>query len=125
MDNRDVAARDYLVQLTPSVAKSHDDFGVSLTFAGELDRAISAHQEATEVDGGYARAHTHLGIAYSLKGDRQQAIAIDPELPQAHYNLGIDLFGIGQSAEARAESARATALDQHYSVLGISVRCAS
>ncbi len=118
----DVSVRDYLAQLTPSMAKSHDDLGVSFTRVGELDRAIAAHLKAIEVDAGYARAHTHLGIAYSLKGDReraiglhQRAIEIDPELPQAHYNLGVDYFGLGQLAEARAAFAQAIVIDEHYS----------
>ncbi len=118
----DIAVRDYLVQLTPGVANSHDDLGVSLTRAGELEQAIAAHLQAIETDAGYARAHTHLGIAYSLKGDRERAIAahlqaieVDAEMPQAHYNLGVDYFGLERLPEARAAFARAIALDDGYS----------
>jgi tetratricopeptide (TPR) repeat protein len=117
----DVEARGYLAQLTPSVAKSHDDLGVALTRTGDLDGAIAAHRKAIETDPGFARAHTHLGIAHSRKGDRgraveyhRQAIAIDPELPQAHFNLGVDCVGLGRFDAARTAFERAIALDDQY-----------
>lgn len=118
----EVEAREYLVRLTPAVAKSHDDLGVVYTRKGLLDQALAAHQQAIALDPGWAPAHTHLGIALSLKGQREQAIRqhleairLDPGLAQARYNLGVEYFQAGQLPQARAVFEQAIGLDAGYS----------
>jgi tetratricopeptide (TPR) repeat protein len=117
----DVEAREYLVRLTPSVAKAHDDLGVAYTRKGQLGQAIAAHRQAIALDPEWAPAHTHLGIALSLGGRReeairahQEAIRLDPDLAQARYNLGVEYFQAGQFGLARAAFEAAIGLDPGY-----------
>ncbi|MSR84107.1 MAG: tetratricopeptide repeat protein [Candidatus Latescibacteria bacterium] len=117
----EMEAREYLVRLTPSVAKSHDDLGVAYTRKGLLDQAIAAYQQAIALDPDWAPAHTHLGIVLSLKGQREQAIRqhleaiqLDSGLAQARYNLGVEYFQAGQLAQARTAFEQAIGLDASY-----------
>ncbi|MSR83394.1 MAG: tetratricopeptide repeat protein [Candidatus Latescibacteria bacterium] len=117
----ELESREYLVRLTPSVAKSHDDLGVAYTRKGMLDQALAAHQQAIALDPGWAPAHTHLGIALSLKGQREQAIEqhleairLDAGLAQARYNLGVEYSQAGQLDQARAAFEQAIGLDAGY-----------
>ena len=116
-----VAAKEYLVRLTPEVAKVHDDLGVAYTREGQFAKAIASHKKAIELDDRYAAAHTHLGIAYSVAGNRQQAIsqhqqalALDADLAKAHYNLGVEYYQIGRLAKAITAFERAVTLDEGY-----------
>ncbi len=117
----DVEAKEYLVRLTPGVAKTHDDLGVAYSRQGLFDRAIEAHQKAIATDPTFVHAYTHLGIAHSLKGDpkaaialHQKAIELDPRLAQAHYNLGVEYVQMGRMGEAIGAFERAVELNSQY-----------
>jgi serine/threonine protein kinase/tetratricopeptide (TPR) repeat protein len=82
-----------------------------------LERAIAAFEEATRQDPEYAKAWAALGMASGLKGSfmsmpdmlhramemERRALAIDPELAEAHVNLGSALLNLGQVDEAIVE----------------------
>ena len=116
-----VEAKEYLVRLTPEVAKVHDDLGVAYTQEGKYYQAIAAHKKAIEMDGAYAPAYTHLGIAYSVSGDRdkaikshKQALVLDSGLSKAHYNLGVEYFQMGRLPKAIAAFEKAVDHDESY-----------
>ena len=59
-----------------------------------VEDAISAYQQAIQIDPKLALAHYNLGLIYADQGKLedaitayQQAIALDPNLAPAHYNL--------------------------------------
>src|SRR5690606_10836690 len=90
-----------------------------------LDRAIAAFEEATRHDPEYARAWAALGMAYGLKGSfmsmpemlhraiemERRALAIDPELADAHVNLGSALLNLGQVDDGIVEIREGIRLD--------------
>ncbi|MFT5090741.1 MAG: tetratricopeptide (TPR) repeat protein [Candidatus Latescibacterota bacterium] len=118
----DVQAKEYLVRLTPEVAKTHDDLGVAYSHKRLFNQSIEAHQKAIEADPNFAQAYTHLGIAHSLKGDPKAAIGmhlkaidLDPQLAQAHYNLGVEYLQMGWVEDAVGAFERAVVLNPQYS----------
>ena len=73
------------------------------------------------MDPGYARAYTHLGIAFSANGNRQRAveyhhraIELDPYMSPAHFNLAVDYVNLGMTAEAIDHLDTAIGLDPDY-----------
>lgn len=117
----DIQAKQYLVRLTPEVAKIHDDLGVAYSRKGQFDEGIAAHERAIAADPQFAQAYTHMGIAHSLKGNRQRAIALhkqaiqlDPNLAQAHYNLGVEYMQIRRIDDAEKSFERAVEIDSEY-----------
>jgi eukaryotic-like serine/threonine-protein kinase len=90
-----------------------------------LDRAIAAFEEATRHDPEYARAWAALGMTYGLKGSfmsmpdmlhraidmERRALAIDPELADAHVNLGSALLNLGQVDDGIVEIREGIRLD--------------
>jgi len=66
-----------------------------------------------------AHAYMNRGVAlYAQKrieeaiADYDRAIALDPELPEAHYNRGMALSSRGDQEGARASLAKATDLQE-------------
>jgi tetratricopeptide (TPR) repeat protein len=117
----DLEVGEYLVRMTPNVAKIHDDLGKTYVRQGQYDQAIAEHQKAVELDPEFAQAYTHLGIAYSLSGDLDQAvefhrkaILLDPAMAQAHYNLGVDYWEGGKLIEAERAFKRSIEVDSQY-----------
>src|SRR5262249_29294748 len=81
-----------------------------------IERAIAAFEEATAHDPEYAIAWAALGGAYELKGSfmaigeliekgadmERKALAIDPDLAEAHVQLGSGLASLGRVDEGIA-----------------------
>jgi len=95
---------------------------------GDLDRAISYYEQAIKLDSGYALAWVGLSRARFRRADRgfvpleegqrqareaaDQALALDPNLPEAHAQIGrIKMFADGDWTGANASLQRALALD--------------
>ena len=117
----DLEVGEYLAEMAPNVAKTHDDLGKNFVRQGFYGRAIEEHQKSVDLDPEFAQAYTHLGIAYSLSGDRAQAIEhhlkaieLDPQMAQAYYNLGVDYWGMGKVGEAEGVFKQSIKLDNQY-----------
>jgi protein O-mannosyl-transferase len=89
---------------------AHDGLGTALARKGQLDEAISHHQEAIRLKPDFTQAHNNLGYAFVRKGRTaeaishyQEAIRLRPDNADAHYNLGISLGRLGQLDEAIRE----------------------
>ena len=117
----DLEVGEYLAEMAPIVAKTHDDLGKNFVRQGLYGRAIEEHQKSVALDPEFAQAYTHLGIAHSLSGDRVQAIEhhlkaieLDPQMAQAYYNLGVDYWGMGKVGEAERVFKQSIELDNQY-----------
>jgi tetratricopeptide (TPR) repeat protein len=95
------------------LARFYLDYNIS----GE-GRGIEAAETLTRLSPGDARAHDLHGWAALQVGDYdaaeqslQQALALDPELAEAHYHVGLLRAAQGAQEEARRAFARAVDLD--------------
>jgi tetratricopeptide (TPR) repeat protein len=87
--------------------------------AGDPRAAEQALQRAKQVHGSkwvryqMGRVKLALGNQEAAAREFAAALALDPSLVDAHYNLGLVLFGLGRTDEARACFERALALAPH------------
>ena len=92
----------------------------ALTRLGRMEEALTAAQEAADLDPGLAAAQSNLGVALRALGRREaaaehfrRAVQLEPRNAEAHANLGVTLTELGQvqAAEAALETALALAPD--------------
>jgi len=86
--------------------------GVKLGEAGDVEKAIAAHEAALAREPSLAQAHANLITLYGRAGKwekadqhYQAAVALGFNLDEAHYNYGV-LLGIQQRWDASAEAYR-------------------
>jgi Flp pilus assembly protein TadD len=87
--------------LHPFPEEAHNNLGLALAQAGELDRATLELTEAVRINPKFARAHDNLGTVLAQRGQLSEALfhfrraaELDPENPGIQYNLG---FALGQA----------------------------
>jgi tetratricopeptide (TPR) repeat protein len=104
------------VRSLDNTALAHLMKGVDLENAGQVESAISEHEEAVKQDPKLAQAHANLIALYARAGraDRAEAeyratIGINPNLPQSHYDYGVLL--VSQRRYHEAEDAFRKALE--------------
>jgi tetratricopeptide (TPR) repeat protein len=80
---------------TPADAASYVKFGMASGASGDLDKAISAFNQAIKIDPNYAPAYYNRSLAHSLQNktdegilDCDEAIKIDPSYKEAYYQRG-------------------------------------
>ena len=103
------AARSYrkVLALAPSFAEAHNSLGSILQARGESDQAIAQFRAAVEAEPGFAAAYVNLG--YVLQYQRRnlgealqnydRALAINPQIPEAHFNKSLVLLSQGRYLE--------------------------
>lgn len=76
------------------IAEAYHNLGNIYAGRGEIEKAVTAQQQAIAEDPDFADAHYHLGVLYSRKQDWQAAIdayqktvALMPTIPNAYYQL--------------------------------------
>jgi predicted O-linked N-acetylglucosamine transferase (SPINDLY family) len=104
------------IELRPSAAAYHVNFGSALAQLGRIQEAIASTRRALELSPGDAQAHFNLGgmlEAVERTEDAvacyQNAVAIQPGFAAAYDNLGNALHKLGRFAEA--ETAYRRSLD--------------
>jgi tetratricopeptide (TPR) repeat protein len=104
------------VRSLDNTALAHLMKGVDLENAGQVDGAITEHEEAVKQDPKLAQAHANLIALYARAGraDKAEAeyratIGINPNLPQSHYDYGV--FLVSQRRYREAEDAFRKALE--------------
>ena len=107
----------------PDCSMAHTSLGIILLKKGQIDQAISHHQEAIRLKPDYAAAHNNLGVALDEKGQideaiRQylEAIRLEADQAMAHYNLGIAFGERGQIDEAIRQYQEAIRLQPDYAL---------
>ena len=82
-------------QLSQDTAQHHNDRGVQLFHAGQLDQAHRYFQRAVELDPTFVEAHNNLGLVETERGNNKaataqfrRAIELDPDLAASYTNLG-------------------------------------
>lgn len=91
----------------PANARAHNNLGLLLYHANQLEDAIAHYREARRLDPTDARTHYNFGLALMKVGRTQEAIApleeairILPYFFNAHLNLGLVLTQLGQAEKA-------------------------
>ena len=94
--------------------------GVVALNYGLTDEALRYGNLAVSIDPKHYGGHTLIGHAYYQKGDYAEAAAafataaeLRPDLPEAHYNLGLACLGTGEMDRAEAEFKRANAIKEN------------
>ncbi len=84
-----------IVKKAPLKARGHNNYGVSLSEAGNIDKAIVHYKRAISLDKYYSDPLSNLAVAYSMKNEIDQAInalrmalSINPNYPEAFNNIG-------------------------------------
>ncbi|MDE0887555.1 MAG: tetratricopeptide repeat protein [Myxococcota bacterium] len=89
---------------------------------GDLDRALSLAQAASDTPGSDLSTVDTLGYVYLKRGQpdvavwqfRQAASEADPPVPDYFYHLGLALFDLGKSEQAREALEEALGLDPNF-----------
>ena len=102
---------------TAGVAEAYHNLGSIYAGRGEIEKAVTAQQQAVTENPNFADAYYHLGVLYSRKQDWQAAIdtyqktvALMPTMPNAYYQLSRCYRQIGNISEAEKAMQRFRAL---------------
>ncbi len=105
-----MAALDSLLES----AQAYETRGIEALNREDWDGAVEAFRRGLEIEPADAELRHRLGTALYLRGDLataraelERAAAEAPELPQAHYSLGVLLQEAGRHGEAAARFAAA------------------
>jgi serine/threonine protein kinase/Flp pilus assembly protein TadD len=105
------------IQLAPSLALAHNQYGMYLAAMGRLDEAVAAVQQALELEPLSPIINSDLAwyLLYSGKYDRaaeqfKKTLEIDTSYVSAHWGLGITYRQLGMFKEAIAELNKALEL---------------
>ncbi len=103
---------------TPSTAESEDRIAFLFAVLGEKLEATQHFERSVALDGKYAPAHYHLGIALWQNNDRERAVAeleaaakLGPDVFDYCYHLGSVYMQTGNYNRAVIELKHAVALD--------------
>jgi len=103
-------------------AVMHDFKGVAFGDKGMVDKSITEHTKAIEIDPKIAAPYNNRGNAYGNKGhydraisDFNKAIEIDPEYALAYTNRGNAYASKGHYDRAISDFTKATEIDPEYS----------
>lgn len=105
------------IRLDPASAHAHDNLATILADQGELLPALLEFVEALKADPEGAQVHHYLGSFIAKHGldlavsEYRHAIELDPDLPDAHLNLGLALAEQGDLDAALVELKTAHAAD--------------
>jgi len=104
-------------QDTAGVAEAHHNLGRIYAGRGEIEKAITAQQQAIAENPNLAEAHYQIGVLYSRQQDWQAAIAayqktvvLTPTMPNAYYQLARCYRQTGNIPEAEKVMQRFRAL---------------
>lgn len=98
--------------------------GLKQAWAGNIDGAIRAFDQAIAIAPGLSAAYLNRGLAYARRGDDERAIAdLDravqyaPRSARAYYNRSVLLRNGGDDKRAAADEKRAIDLDPQYEAI--------
>lgn len=84
-----------IVKKAPTKARAHNNYGVALSEAGKVDKAIKHYEIAINLDKYYSDPLSNIAVAYSMKNEIDKAIhalemalLINPSYPEAFNNIG-------------------------------------
>ena len=110
-----------IVKKAPLKARGHNNLGVALSEANQIDRAIEHYQKAISLDKFYSDPLSNIAVAFSLKGENEKAIAalqkaiyIFPYYAEAYNNLGTLLIKQKKYDQAETTLKNAIALRPYY-----------
>lgn len=120
-----IARLQEVVTRKPAFARAHDNLGLCYEALNQPDQAILHYKEAVRLtrldDPPSAWPALNLAVLLRTRGDLAEAEGLlhealrhDPDLPQAHYQLGALLEQSGRLDAAVLSLRRATAADPTY-----------
>ena len=109
------------VRALDNSALAHLTKGVDLENAGLIEQAIVEHEEALRQDPKLSQAYANLISLYARAGQPDKAeeayrnlTAINPNLPQSHYDYGVFMVSRGNFTEAESAFRKALASSPNY-----------
>ena len=85
----------HIVKRAPLKARGHNNYGVTLSEDGKIDKAIKHYQKAISLDKYYSDPLSNISVAYAMKNNidkaieaLQMALLINPSYPEAYNNIG-------------------------------------
>ncbi|MFT6975772.1 MAG: tetratricopeptide (TPR) repeat protein [Bermanella sp.] len=117
-------ARDLALSITqqfPEHTISWQVLGVLYEQAGQIEKALNAHQQAVQIDAKNAVSHNNLGNIMRGLGrfpeaelSCRQAIKLQPDFAEAHNNLGNAQQGLGRLEQAEVSYRKAMKLKPDF-----------
>lgn len=115
----------YVIELDPKMMRAYDTLGLCSDYLGKFEEAVKNYNRAIELNRRQSKPSPwpHVDLAISLislnqlseaEKNLREALGYDPQLPQAHYQLGRVLEMRGQYAAAVQSLSQAVALDPTY-----------
>ena len=102
---------------TAGVAEAYHNLGSIYAGRGEIEKAVTAQQQAITENPNFADAYYHLGVLYNRKQNwkaaidaYQKAVALTPTMPNAYYQLSRCYRQTGNIPEAEKAMQRFRAL---------------
>lgn len=109
------------VRALDNSALAHMMKAVDLENAGQNQQAIAEDEEAVRQDPKLVQAYANLISLYARAGESEKAeqayqavVAINPNLPQSHYDYGVFLVSRSRFADAEAAFRKAIEASPHY-----------
>ena len=109
------------LEINPGNAVAHNNLGLVLAAAGDLNAAVASYLQALERRPDYAAAHGNLADTWRGLGDLDRALAccmraveIEPSRPEPHRNLAVVYRDRGDTDAALAAFRRALDLNPEY-----------
>lgn len=106
------------IEKAPGSARAHNNLGVALETAGQLDEAMFHYRETIRLDPGYAAAYYNLGIILILRKEAaraipylRQAVLLYPEDAAMRISLADAFLHQGRYEEARTQYVQALHLE--------------
>ena len=115
----------HAIALDPRMARAYDNLGLCYYYQNQNQLALANYQKAIDIDRGTAQpsAWPYLNIAITQQFMNQlpdaeknlrEAIRLNPNFPQAHFQLGTVLDDLGRPADARDELKEAARIAPAY-----------
>lgn len=94
---------------TQDEAKTRFDKGVEFSLKGEIDSAIREYEAAIEINPDIPEAHNNLGFAYMDKGELEKAVAHQKKALELKPELANGYFGLAMAYEKMGRKEEAIA----------------
>jgi tetratricopeptide (TPR) repeat protein len=109
------------VRALDNSALAHLMKGVDLENAGQIEQALAEHEEAVRQDPKLVQALANLISLYARTGQPEKTertyraiVAINPNLPQSHYDYGVFMVSRGRFPEAESAFREALKSSPNY-----------
>ncbi len=109
------------IQVTGDNELAYLNYGASLVASGDLDSAAALYRDFMVRNRGVADIYANLGLIAALQNNKveavqqfQAALKLEPDHPEAHNGIGVELAALGRLPEAKEHYLAALGLRRQF-----------